>query len=112
MFNISHISVDGGTRSSVFFGGPSGKEVVGPTNDLGPSGSVYVLAVPGLGYIKFTDVGNSVAGPGDWSVRVSGSSAGNWFYGGAGVANVAITTGGQYTISGGANTITGKLTPF
>lgn len=59
MFDITNITVDGGTRSSVFFGGQPGKEVVGPTNALGPANSVYVLALPGLGYIKFTDVGNS-----------------------------------------------------
>ncbi|KIJ35643.1 hypothetical protein M422DRAFT_32564 [Sphaerobolus stellatus SS14] len=111
MWNIVSISVDSGSHSSVLFGGQPGKEIVSPTGALGPEGSVYILALPGLGYMKLTDVGGSVSGPGDWSVQVSGSST-NWFYRGGGQASISINSSGQYTISGGANTISGKLTPF
>ena len=57
MFDIYHVSTHDG-RSSILFGGLPGKELVGPTNALGPVGSVYVLAIPGTGYIKLTDEGN------------------------------------------------------
>ncbi|KIJ49814.1 hypothetical protein M422DRAFT_246183 [Sphaerobolus stellatus SS14] len=108
MFTIISISVDSGTRSSVLFGGQPGKEVVGPTGALGPEGSVYILSIPGIGYMKLKDMGNSVSGPGDWSVQVSGSST-NWFYKGGGQATISINSSGQYTISGGTNSISGKL---
>ena len=125
MFTIVGINVDSGTHNSILFGGLPGKEVIQPTGALGPQGSVYVLAFPGLGYIKLTDVGNSgniiicrrkmdltysylVSGPGDWSVQVSGSST-NWFYRGGGQASITVNSSGQYKIQGGANEISGNL---
>jgi hypothetical protein len=72
-------------------------------------GSSYILAFPGLGYISLKDVGNTVSGPGDYSVQVSGSST-NWFYSGAGgQAQVSVDASKKYKISGGNNTVSGSL---
>lgn len=49
-----------------------------------------------------------VSGAGSWSVKFSGSST-NWFYEGDGQAKVAVDEHGKYTVSGGANTITGDM---
>ncbi|KAH8104075.1 hypothetical protein BXZ70DRAFT_1005624 [Cristinia sonorae] len=106
MWNILTVSTPN-AGSYILMGGQSGKEVLNPTDALGPQGSVYVLAFPGIGYMKLTDTGNTVPG-GDWSVQVSGSSK-HWFYGGGGQAYISINSSGGYTISGGSNTITGQL---
>lgn len=57
MFNIVSITTASGNNTSILLGGPAGKELIGPHGPLGPEGSSYVLAFPGLGYIKFDDVG-------------------------------------------------------
>lgn len=57
MFNIVSITTASGNNTSIPLGGPAGKELIGPHGPLGPEGSSYVLAFPGLGYIKFDDVG-------------------------------------------------------
>jgi hypothetical protein len=49
-----------------------------------------------------------VSGPGDWSVQFS-SSSGNWFYKGEGQASVKVASNGNYTVTGGANSITGTM---
>ncbi|KZP04103.1 hypothetical protein FIBSPDRAFT_904518 [Athelia psychrophila] len=105
MWNIVSVSTASGSGSYIILGGAHGKEVVGPT---GPFCYSYVIAFPGLGYIKLTDEGNGVVGPGDWSVAVSGSST-NWFYEGTGSASVAVDASGKYTISGGSNSISGQM---
>ncbi|KAJ7023703.1 hypothetical protein C8F04DRAFT_1193228 [Mycena alexandri] len=111
MWNITHIDASTPSQTSILFGGMPGKESVGPTNALGPEGAVYVLAFPGLGYIKLTDVGSKGNGPGSWKVAASGSST-NWTYEGGGQAKVSVDAHGNYTISGGSNTITGTVTKF
>jgi hypothetical protein len=50
-------------------------------------------------------VGN---GPGSWKIAASGSST-NWTYEGGGQAKVSVDASGNYTISGGSNTITGTV---
>jgi len=103
------VDVDSVSKSYVLFGGVAGKEIIGPVGPFGPSGSQYVLCIPGLGYITLEDKGNSVRGPGDWSVQVSGSST-NWFYGGGGQAYISIVAAtGTYTITGGSNSISGQM---
>ncbi|KAJ7051995.1 hypothetical protein C8F01DRAFT_1262224 [Mycena amicta] len=108
MWNIVHVNTATPNHASILFGGVPGKEIVGPTNSLGPEGAVYVLVFPGVGYIKFTDVGSNGNGPGSWKVAVSGSST-NWTYEGGGQANVSVDSDGKYTISGGSNTINGTV---
>lgn len=56
MWNIISVTTATGSGSYILFGGPPGKEIVGPA---GPLSHTYVLAFPGLGYIKFIDKGNS-----------------------------------------------------
>ena len=58
MWNITQVNVSTAAQTSILFGGLPGKETIGPANSLGPEGAVYVLAFPGLGYIKLTDVGS------------------------------------------------------
>ncbi|KAK7038637.1 hypothetical protein R3P38DRAFT_3391732 [Favolaschia claudopus] len=111
MWNITHINADTPSQTSIVFGGVPGRESVGPTNRLGPEGAVYIVAFPGLGYIKLTDVGSHGHGPGSWKVSASGSSD-NWTYEGNGQATVSVEADGSYTISGGSNTITGTVTKF
>ncbi|KAF5380199.1 hypothetical protein D9615_006168 [Tricholomella constricta] len=108
MFRL--ISVSAPSSSYVLLGGPKGKEVVGPLSSLGPQGSSYILAFPGLGYIKLEDVGPNTSGPGDWAVKVSGSTNGDWTYGGEGLAAVSVDASGNYSITGGAKGISGKIT--
>lgn len=57
MFNIVSVTTESGNHTSILFGGLPGKELIGPHGPLGPEGSTYVLAFPGLGYLKLTDVG-------------------------------------------------------
>lgn len=58
MWNIVSVTSVTGSRTSILFGGPAGKEVIGPNGGLGPEGAFYVLAFPGLGYITLLDQGN------------------------------------------------------
>ncbi|KAJ7881619.1 hypothetical protein B0H13DRAFT_2667565 [Mycena leptocephala] len=111
MWNIIQVNASTPSQTSILFGGVPGKEAVGPTNRLGPEGAVYVLAFPGVGYIKLTDVGSHGTGPGSWKVAVSGSST-NWTYEGDGQATVSVDSEGHYAISGGSNTINGSVTKF
>lgn len=56
-----------------------------------------------------TDVAAAVSGPGEWSVKVSGSDT-NWFYTGSNRhARIVVDASGGYTISGGDNMISGRL---
>ncbi|KAF5344113.1 hypothetical protein D9758_008843 [Tetrapyrgos nigripes] len=106
MWRITQITVDGGNHSSIICGGdPSNEQIVGPT---GPIGGNWVLVIPGRGYLKMSDKGNSVQGPGDWSVAFTSSST-NWFYKGEGDCRISIKGDGQFTVSGGSNTINGQL---
>ncbi|KAJ6585824.1 hypothetical protein B0H19DRAFT_878465, partial [Mycena capillaripes] len=66
------------------------------------------LCFPGVGYITFTDVGHNGNGPGSWKIAVSGSST-CWTYEGDGQAKVEVDSDGNYTISGGSNTINGSV---
>jgi hypothetical protein len=127
MWNIIQVNASTPSQTSILFGGVPGKEAVGPTNRLGPEGAAYVLAFPGVGYIKLTDVGSNGehfllqysvwsiylgwdagTGPGSWKVAVSGSST-NWTYEGDGQATVSVDSEGHYTISGGSNTVSGSV---
>lgn len=56
MCNITSVSTASGSGSYILFGGAPGKEIIGPA---GPLSQTYVLAFPGIGYIKLTDKGNS-----------------------------------------------------
>jgi len=126
MFDITSVTTASGAHTYVLFGGPSGHEAVSPTAPLGPEGATYILAFPGLGYMKLTDVGSSgtypffshsygssaipslpVSGPGDCSVKVSGTRAGggNWFYNGEGECRVSVDSSGNYTVHGGVGTV-------
>ncbi|KAF5346863.1 hypothetical protein D9756_010557 [Leucocoprinus leucothites] len=111
MFTITSVTVSGTSRSYIILGGQPGKEVIGPVSPFGPQGSVYQLCIPGLGFIKFTDVGPKVSGPGDWAVQFASASA-TWNYSGGGEAKIAIDNAGNFTVSGGANNVTGKVTPW
>jgi len=109
MFNISSLTTEVGNLSIVV-GGLPGQEAISP-HRLGPQGSEYELILPSQGYIKFRDAGDSVSGPGDWSVQFHGSST-NWFYSGEGQAVIVVKKDGQFTVSGGKNTITGTVQKF
>ncbi|KAK7470525.1 hypothetical protein VKT23_001950 [Stygiomarasmius scandens] len=109
VWRITSLTVEGGNHSSVLFGGDSGnQQIVGPT---GPIGGTWILAIPGRGYLKMEDKGNTVSGPGDWSVSFNSSST-NWFYRGEGDCKISVSSNGHFTVSGGANSIEGQLKPF
>jgi len=108
MWIFASITTESGPKSSILFGSSTaGQEVIGPT---GPLAGNYILAFPGLGYIKMIDKGNSVPG-GDFSVAVSNAPS-NWFYGGLGQARIVVKANGDYTITGGQKDASGKLVPF
>ena len=61
MFNIVQVTVGDKASTCLLVGGKPGNQFIGPSNPLGPEGSVYHLILPDFGYIKFTDVGPSKA---------------------------------------------------
>lgn len=61
MFNIISITSASGSQTCTVFGGLPGKELIGTHGRLGPTDATYIVAFPGLGYIKLTDQGSKGA---------------------------------------------------
>ena len=56
MFNIVSVDFAGQPHPYIIIGGRIGEQAIGPSNPLGPEGSIYHLCLPNLGYITFSDV--------------------------------------------------------
>ena len=56
MFNIVSITTSDKQPCILF---DVGSTVIGIRSPMGPQGSQYILAFPSLGYMTFTDVGNT-----------------------------------------------------
>jgi len=114
MWHITSVSVPSGTKSAVLYGGSPGQEAIGSMNDrFGPQGASYTVCVPGMGFVQLTDVGNTVKGPAEYSVQASGATGSiNWFYDGEGQVSISVDAHGNYTMTGGAGSVSGKMFGF
>ncbi|PPQ88762.1 hypothetical protein CVT25_008618 [Psilocybe cyanescens] len=106
VFDITKVSVAGVMRSFIILGGMAGKEVIGPSYPL--FGGTFIIAIPGTGYIKCIDIGTVTPGPGAFAVECSGSGT-PWTYNDEGMAQINIDASGNYQMTGGASSISGKV---
>jgi hypothetical protein len=112
MFFIKNITLPTGHTATLHQTAPTPKDMtIGDV--MGSQGSAYILTVDNMGTIDFLDTGDTISGPGTWSVRVNNGPV--WFYDAGGDMDITVDSAGNVTISGvefGRNTIQTKIGPL
>lgn len=106
MFHINSITVPPGYSSAIFGGSGGNFGPRSPRDRFGPEGSVYFISAPGLGSLYIEDIG--AVGDG-WGVRVNGRDDLVWTYVGEGQGAISIDINGNFTITGGTNSVSATL---
>lgn len=106
MFSITSLNLPTGYQASIF-GGHAGSYAgsIPVGTRMGPEGSVYFVAVNGLGTFFLEDVGQQPTG---WGVRVNGGQN-IWTYPGEGAAVISVSQDGGVQITGGTGPVADHL---
>jgi hypothetical protein len=79
--------------------------IAGPDGGNSPlrQGTEFELQFPGLGSLNLRDTGDTVPGPGTWSVQINGAD--HWFYEGEGAMQITVGDDGGVTVAGGVSAV-------